>query len=154
MPAREGSPHEAARYTTCMIGILIIAHASYGEALVSSASHVLGHSPARVAHLGMTVREDPDAMLRKAKDLVRRLDEGDGVLILTDILGGTPANIATLLAVRGRVEAVAGVNLPMLVRSLTYRNEPLATLVQKAVSGGQEGVLHVVPEIQNADRRD
>jgi len=136
-----------------MIGILIIAHASYGEALVRSASHVLGHSPARVAHLGMTVREDPDAMLGKAQELVRRLDEGDGVLILTDILGGTPANIATLLVVPGRVEAVAGVNLPMLVRSLTYRNEPLATLVQKAVSGGQEGVLHVVPEIQNADRR-
>jgi len=136
-----------------MVGILIIAHASYGAALVRSASHVLGHAPAGVLHLGMTVREDPDAMLGKAREMVHQLDQGEGVLILTDILGGTPANIATLLAVPGRVETVAGVNLPMLVRSLTYRHEPLATVVQKAVSGGQEGVLHVVPGTENAARR-
>ena len=91
--------------------------------------------------------------LRAEMVRVHQLDQGEGVLILTDILGGTPANIATLLAVPGRVETVAGVNLPMLVRSLTYRHEPLATVVQKAVSGGQEGVLHVVPETENAARR-
>lgn len=135
-----------------VVGILIIAHASYGEALVLCASHVLGHAPGRVAQLGVSVREDPELLLGKAKELLLQVDEGEGVLILTDILGGTPSNIATLLCEPGRVEAVAGVNLPMLVRALTYRQEPLATVVEKAVSGGKEGVVHAHPEAQHAAR--
>jgi len=135
-----------------MVGILIIAHATYGEALVLCASHVLGHPPERIAQLGVLVREDPEVLLGRAKELVRQVDEGDGVLILTDILGGTPSNIATQLCEPGRVEAVAGVNLPMLVRALTYRHEPLATVVQKAVSGGRDGVVRAVPEAQHAAR--
>jgi len=135
-----------------MVGILIIAHASYGEALVKSASHVVGHPLVRVMHLGMSVREDPDQVLGTAAEMVRQLDQGDGVLVLTDIVGGTPSNIATLLAVPGKVETIAGVNLPMLVRTLTYRDQPLAVVVQKAISGGQEGVLHLVPEAHDAQR--
>ncbi len=135
-----------------MVGVLIIAHATYGEALVLCASHVLGHPPERVVQLGVSVREDPDALLGRAKELVRTLDEGEGVLILTDILGGTPSNIATQLCEPGKIEAVAGVNLPMLVRALTYRHEPLATVVQKAVSGGKDGVVRALPEAQHAAR--
>ncbi len=135
-----------------MVGVLIIAHATYGEALVVCASHVLGHPPERVAQLGVSVREDPDVLLERAREVVRTLDEGEGVLILTDILGGTPSNIATQLCEPGKIEAVAGVNLPMLVRALTYRHEPLATVVQKAVSGGKEGVVRALPEAQHAAR--
>ncbi len=129
-----------------MVAILIIAHASYGEALLRCATHMLGKPPERALQLGVSGREDPDALLARASDIVRELDQGDGVLLLTDILGGTPSNIATHLSAPGRVEAVAGVNLPMLVRALTYRHEPLATVVQKALSGGQEGVLHIVAD--------
>jgi PTS system ascorbate-specific IIA component len=59
------------------------------------------------------------------------------------MLGATPSNIAARLAAPGRVEVVAGVNLPMLVRALTYRAQPLAAVVGKAMSGGREGVLHL-----------
>jgi PTS system ascorbate-specific IIA component len=126
-----------------MVGILIVAHGAFGEALIHCASHVLGKRPLRVRQVGITVHDDPDAILPQAQDLVRQLDEGDGVLVLTDMLGATPSNIAARLAAPGRVEVVAGVNLPMLVRALTYRAQPLAAVVGKAISGGREGVLHL-----------
>jgi len=126
-----------------MVGILIVAHGAFGEALIHCASHVLGKRPLRVRQVGITVHDDPDAILPQAQELVRQLDEGDGVLVLTDMLGATPSNIAARLAVPGRVEVVAGVNLPMLVRALTYRAQPLAPVVGKAMSGGREGVLHL-----------
>ena len=126
-----------------MVGILIVAHGAFGEALIHCASHVLGKRPLRVRQVGITVHDDPDATLPQAQELVRQLDEGDGVLVLTDMLGATPSNIAARLAAPGRVEVVAGVNLPMLVRALTYRAQPLTVVVGKAISGGREGVLHL-----------
>jgi PTS system ascorbate-specific IIA component len=126
-----------------MVGILIVAHGAFGEALIHCASHVLGKRPLRVRQVGITVHDDPDAILPQAQELVRQLDEGDGVLVLTDMLGATPSNIAARLAAPGRVEVVAGVNLSMLVRALTYRAQPLAAVVGKAISGGREGVLHL-----------
>jgi PTS system ascorbate-specific IIA component len=126
-----------------MVGILIVAHGAFGEALIHCASHVLGKRPLHVRQVGITVHDDPDAILPQAQELVRQLDEGDGVLVLTDMLGATPSNIAARLADPGRVEVVAGVNLPMLVRALTYRAQPLAAVVGKATSGGREGVLHL-----------
>ena len=126
-----------------MIGVLIVAHGAFGEALIHCASHVLGKRPLRVRQVGITVHDDPDAMHAQAQGLARELDVGDGVLVLTDMVGATPANIASRLAVPGRIEVVAGVSLPMLIRALTYRNEPLATVVEKAVSGGIEGVVHL-----------
>ena len=126
-----------------MIGILIVAHGAFGEALIHSASHVLGKRPLRVRQVGVTVHDDPEAILPQAQDLVRQLDEGGGVLVLTDIYGATPGNIALRLLVPGRVEGISGVNLPMLVRALTYREQGLAITLEKALSGGTEGVIHM-----------
>jgi PTS system ascorbate-specific IIA component len=126
-----------------MVGILIVAHGAFGEALIHCASHVLGKRPLAVAQLGVTVHDDPDALLPQAQALLASLDRGDGVLVLTDMLGATPSNIATRLLQPGRVEGVAGVSLPMLIRALTYRGERLATLVEKAMSGGHEGVTRL-----------
>jgi len=133
-----------------MIGILIVAHGAFGEALIHSASHVLGKRPLRVRQVGVTVHDDPEAILPQALNLVKELNEGDGVLVLTDIYGATPGNIALRLLVPGKVEGISGVNLPMLIRALTYRREPLATVVDKAVSGGCEGVVRMNG---NAERR-
>ena len=129
-----------------MIGILIVAHGAFGEALIHSASHVLGKRPLRVRQVGVTVHDDPEAILPQAKDLVRQLDEGDGVLVLTDIYGATPGNIALKLLQPGRVEGISGVNLPMLIRALTYREQGLLMVVEKAMSGGTEGVIHMTTD--------
>ena len=135
-----------------MIGVLIVAHGAFGEALIHSASHVLGKRPLRVRQVGVTVHDDPEAILPQAQDLVRQLDEGDGVLVLTDIYGATPGNIALRLLKPGQVEGISGVNLPMLIRALTYREKgDLAKVVKKALSGGTEGVVHMTVDSCNGN---
>ena len=128
-----------------MIGILIIAHGTLGESLIHCASHVLNKRPTRLRQLGITAQDDPVLLLPQARMLVKELDDGSGVLILSDMYGGSPSNIAAKLLVPGRVEGVAGVTLPMVIRALTYRDRPLATLITKAVSGGCEGVVRIPP---------
>jgi PTS system ascorbate-specific IIA component len=75
--------------------------------------------------------------------MLQLVDAGDGVLIMTDLYGATPSNIATKLLVPGRIEGLAGVNLPMLLRALTYRDKGMETLITRAISGGRDGVLNI-----------
>jgi PTS system ascorbate-specific IIA component len=126
-----------------MIGILLITHGTLGESLIHTAIHVLNKRPARLKQLGVTAQDDPLLLLPQARALVKEVDDGDGVLILTDMFGGSPSNITAKLIVPGKVDAVAGVSLPMLIRALTYREKSLTVMVNKAISGGCEGVLHV-----------
>lgn len=129
-----------------MIGILIIAHGTLGDSLIHCASHVFGGPQERLLQFGVAVHDDPAALLPQVRKLVGELDDGSGVLILTDIYGATPSNLACRLVEPSRVDCVAGVNLPMLVRAITYRNDPLAAVAEKALSGGREGVVHVTLE--------
>ena len=126
-----------------MIGILIVSHGAFGEALIHCASHVLGKRPMRVRQIGVTVHDDPDAIFPHAQEMVKALDDGAGVLVLTDIKGATPANIATRLLVPGKVEGLAGVSLPMLIRALTYRDQGLEVAIDKAMTGGREGAARL-----------
>jgi PTS system mannose-specific IIA component len=134
-----------------MVGILIIAHGTLGESLIHCASHVMGSRPPHLTQIGVSIQDDPQLVLPQAIKLVRSLDQGNGVLILTDVYGATPSNITGRLLIPGKVEGVAGVNLPMLVRALTYRTEPLRTVIAKAISGGIEGVMQMpMAQMKNA----
>ena len=124
-----------------MIGILIVTHGALGESLIACANHVLGGAPAQIAALAINSQDDPNQVLPKAQALVAQLNSGDGVLVLSDMYGATPCNIVTKLWQPDMVAGVAGVNLPMLVRAMTYRHEPLNVIVEKALSGGREGVV-------------
>ncbi len=126
-----------------MIGILVITHEDLGDHMIRCASHVVGMNPPQLMHLSVFPQHDPASLLSSARALIKQLDSGDGVLILSDMLGATPCNIASQLVQPGKVECVAGVNLPMLVRALTYRNEPLSVVIEKGLSGGQGGVVHI-----------
>jgi len=128
-----------------LIGILIVSHGAFGESLIHSASHVLGRRPLYLRQLGVTVHDDPEAILPVAEDLIRFLDQGQGVLVMTDIYGATPSNIAARLLKPGRVEGVSGVNLPMLIRALNYREGtgPLSDLLDKALGGAIEGIVRM-----------
>jgi mannose PTS system EIIA component len=128
-----------------MIGILIISHGSLGNSLVHCANHVMGYKAPHLMDLSITINDDPDVVEEKARTLIEQLDGGDGVLMLCDICGATPCNIATRLVAPGRVECLAGVNLPMLVRALTYCNGPLAVVAEKALNGGRDGVMQIFP---------
>jgi PTS system ascorbate-specific IIA component len=126
-----------------MIGVLIIGHDELPASLVSAVAHVLGVRPPQFDVLSVGRDDDPLDVLPRARAAVARLDTGDGVLVFSDIYGATPCNLVGKLVEPGRVEAVAGVNLPMLVRALTYRDKGLETMAKKAVSGGCEGVLRL-----------
>ena len=134
-----------------MIGILIISHGDLGNSLISCANHVMGKRPEHLIHLGVTIQDDPDVIILNALELLKQLDCGDGVLILSDICGATPCNIATELVNPGRVECLSGVNLSMLIRALTYRDKSLESLVEKAISGGKEGVMRIYSRSDNAN---
>ena len=126
-----------------MIGVLIIAHDALPDSLVKAVTHVLGVRPPQFDTLSVAASDDPLDLLPAARERVRMLDTGDGVLVFSDIYGATPCNLAGKLQAPGRVELIAGVNLPMLVRAFTYRTKGMETMITKAVSGGRDGVLHI-----------
>jgi PTS system ascorbate-specific IIA component len=126
-----------------MIGIFLVTHATLGESLIQCVCHVLNKRPPQIAQLGVSVQDDPLDIMPLARSMLGWVDCGEGVLVLTDIYGATPSNVAAKLIVPGKVELVAGVNLPMLLRVLTYRDRDMPTLVKRAVAGACDGVLHV-----------
>ena len=130
-----------------MIGILIVTHGEIGTSLLDSASQILGARPQQIATLSVWRQDDPDDLVLRARELMEGIDAGQGVLILTDIFGATPGNVVSRLLEDGRVEGVSGVSLPMLLRVVTSRNGSLAAAVQRAMSGGAEGLVHM-----NTDR--
>ena len=126
-----------------MIGILIISHGTLGESLIQCACHVLNKRPHQIAQLGVSAQDDPLDILPEAQTLVDMVDSGTGVIVLTDIFGATPSNIAMKLLRPGKVEAVSGATVPMLLRVLTYREKgDIHSVITKAVAGACEGVLH------------
>lgn len=126
-----------------MIGTFLITHGTLGESLIQCASHILHKRPAQIIQLGICAHDDPDDLLPHAQRMLEWVDNGKGALVLTDIYGATPSNLANHLLERGRIEGIAGVNLPMLLRVLTYRDRDMNTLLSRAISGGCEGVLHM-----------
>jgi PTS system mannose-specific IIA component len=126
-----------------MIGILLITHGTFGESLIQNVCHVLNKRPPLISQFGVAAQDDPLDILPMARLLLNEVDGGEGVLIMTDILGATPSNLALKLLVPGRIEGVAGVNLPMVLRSLTYRKNGMEMLLQKAISGGHDGVINM-----------
>lgn len=127
-----------------MIGIFLITHGSYGEALVQNACHVLNKRPPQLNQLGISAQDDPLDLLPLAREMLALVDRGDGVLVLTDIFGASPANLALKLLEPGRVEGITGVNLPLLLRALTYRDKGMATLLSRARDGGRDGVFNML----------
>jgi PTS system ascorbate-specific IIA component len=151
--ARVPTPCRAATLEFIMIGVLIVAHDTLAESLARGVSHVLGSRPAQFESFPVSANDDPLLLLPQARAAIERLDTGDGVLVFSDLYGATPCNLAVKLRVAGRVEAIAGVNLPMLVRTFTYRSKSMDVLIKKAVSGGCEGVVHVAAEPVYASAR-
>jgi PTS system ascorbate-specific IIA component len=123
------------------VALLLITHGAIGEVLLQSAVEVLGVCPLPAAFLPAPLGCDPLLVLEKARKLAGKLDEGNGVLVLTDMFGATPSNIACRLRDQQDVRVVAGMNLPMLIRVLNYPRLSLDELTDKALSGGRDGVM-------------
>ena len=123
------------------VGVLIITHGNIGEVLLQSAVDVLGVCPLLTMTLSAPPDCNPERILHEAQHAANKLDNGDGVLVLTDMYGATPSNIACRLHEQHDVRIVSGLNLPMLIRILNYPDLDLDELMHKAVTGGRDGVL-------------
>lgn len=126
-----------------MVGILLITHAPLGNAFVDAAAHVFRGRPERIEAIDVSADQDTAEVRRLAKEAIGRIDDGSGVLVITDVMGGTPSNCTLQLCQPGHVEVIAGISLPMLLRAITYRNDTLDVVVEMAIAGGQSGAVRV-----------
>jgi PTS system ascorbate-specific IIA component len=127
-----------------MIGILLITHDTLGESLIQCACHVLNKRPEQLLQLGVAAGDDPTDLLPLARQMLELVDSGEGVLIITDIYGASPSNLAAKLLETGKVEGLSGANLPMLLRAINYRDKGMEILLSRATGGGRDGVLNML----------
>lgn len=123
------------------VGLLIIAHHPLGEVILQTAVETLGHCPIPTKVLSVSRDQDRDLQMKLARGYAHELDTGDGLLVLTDIYGSTPSNIACSLQGIAGVKVIAGLNLPMLIRVFNYADLALEDLAEKALTGGQDGII-------------
>lgn len=129
-----------------MARILILAHAPLATALLAVARHTFPDCAERVQALDVVADVGPEVTEARARELLAldaEEDDGEDVLILTDVFGATPSNVAQRLSDGLRVRAIAGVNVPMLWRAINYGGLPLDEVVSRSMVGGTQGVLAV-----------
>jgi PTS system ascorbate-specific IIA component len=127
-----------------MVSIFIISHTEIANSFAYCLEHILNKRVDNLVILPVKKTEAPDIIQKRAEEIVeRQLLKADGVLVLCDIFGATPSNIATKLTKPGRVELITGLNLPMLLRAISYSNQGLAVCTAKALEGGINGIVHI-----------
>jgi PTS system ascorbate-specific IIA component len=126
-----------------MVGILLLTHAPLGQAFIAAATHVFRGVPVQTEAIDVLADQDPDEVKKLAQQAIARINDGSGVLVITDVMGGTPSNCTLQLCVPGEIEVIAGISLPMLLRAITYRHNTLDVALEMALSGGQNGACRV-----------
>jgi len=127
-----------------MIGLLLITHDTLGEALIQCACHVMNKRPEQLLQLGVAAGDDPSDLIPLAQQMLKIVDRGEGVLVMTDIYGASPSNLVARLLQPGKIEGLTGVNLPMLLRAINYRDKGMETLLSRATGGGRDGVINML----------
>jgi PTS system mannose-specific IIA component len=124
-----------------MIGILIVTHCGLGSALIDAAEFIIGSKPLGTAPVSIDLNEQTEKLRKKIEDGIKEVDRNEGVLILTDMFGGTPSNLSYTFLEDGRVEVLSGVNLPMLVKALNTRDsQKLAELAATVETFGKKSI--------------
>ncbi|MDH5765803.1 MAG: PTS sugar transporter subunit IIA [Gammaproteobacteria bacterium] len=123
------------------VGLLLITHVGVAKNLLDTADRMLGSYTTKIKTIEVPLDAETESISNQARQLLEELNQGHGILILTDLYGSTPSNIACNLITTPDIQLVAGINLPMLVRTLNYPDLTLDELVNKAISGGKDGIL-------------
>jgi PTS system mannose-specific IIA component len=132
-----------------MVGILLITHAPLGQAFVAALTHIFRERPAQLEVLDVIADQDTELVAQLAQAALARLDTGAGVLVVTDLIGATPANCAGALRLEApNIEVIAGVSLPMLLRAISYRDNTLDVVSEMALSGGHAGAARLDPRVR------
>tara|TARA_R110000850_G_scaffold4827_12_gene21150 strand:+ start:1148 stop:1552 length:405 start_codon:yes stop_codon:yes gene_type:complete len=133
-----------------MIGLVLVTHGHLATEFVIAMEHVVGPQKA-IAAIGIGARDDMEERRQEIADCIAKVDSGEGVIILTDLFGGTPSNLAISLMERGKVEVIAGVNLPMLIRLDGARKSmDIVSAIAAAKEAGQK-YISVASEILGSD---
>jgi PTS system mannose-specific IIA component len=122
-------------------GLLLITHGNIGRDMLETVTEILGTCPLHAQALSIHGDSDPDKLFENASRLCTELDQGSGLLVLTDLYGSTPSNIATRLTTRHNICAISGVNVPMLIRVLNYPEMDMEALCDKAINGAHDGII-------------
>lgn len=122
------------------VGLLLISHPGIATALLTNAFKILGSRPMKTRVLEVAMDTDLELLKIKARQIIHELDKGDGVLILTDLYGASPSNLAYHFKDDEHIRIVSGLNLSMLIRTLNYHSNNLDELALKAASGATDGV--------------
>ena len=134
-----------------MVGILLITHNGLGHSLIDCVRHVMGSVPDNLKAMSVLADDDPRQKEAEGLALIAQLDTGSGVFLLSDLFGATPSNIARKLYQPGRVEGLAGVSLPMLLRAVCYSSQPLAEVIQKTLDSGRNCILSINSDSGSCD---
>ena len=133
------------------VGIIIVSHADYGSAMLRTAEFILGPQ-SDCSSISVDIAHEVSETVRRLTDAAQRLDKGAGVIILTDMFGGTPTNLALALLATHKVEVVTGANLPMLLKVFTAREKNLEELAQLAGEAGSKGIVVAGNMLRNKAR--
>jgi len=106
-----------------MIGIVIVTHCCLGDALIEAAAFILGNRPEQLESISIDLNEEAEKLRAKIAAGIKKVDQKVGVLILTDMFGGTPSNLSYSFLEEGRIEVLSGVNLPVLIKALHLRKD-------------------------------
>ena len=124
-----------------MIGVLVVTHCQLGDALLEAADFILGQRPDAMEAVSIDINENADKLRNKIADGLKRLKSDDGILILTDMFGGTPSNLSYSFLEEGRIEVISGVNLPILIRAASARkNQSLPELAANLEAFGKKSI--------------
>lgn len=124
-----------------MIGIVIVTHCRLGEALIEAAVFILGNQPEQLESISIDINEEAEKLRAKIAAGIKKVDQRDGVLILTDMFGGTPSNISYSFLEDGRIEVLSGVNLPVLIKALHLRKDTeLSKLAVTLEASGKKSI--------------
>jgi len=124
------------------VAILTITHDNIGHELLTTTETIISKLPLACDSLSVSVSCIPNELISQAEKICLELDQGDGVLVLTDIYGSTPSNICNKIKPSVAIHVVAGLNLPMLIRVMNYPELNLEELTEKAISGARDGIIH------------
>ncbi|MBC8433096.1 MAG: PTS sugar transporter subunit IIA [Desulfobacterales bacterium] len=124
-----------------MIGIVIVTHRQLGEALIDAAEFIIGSRPANLVAVSINVNENVDKLRNKIVEGIKKVDQRKGVLIFTDMFGGTPSNLSYSFLKEGRVEVISGVNLPILIKAANTQEEmKLSELAESLEAYGKKSI--------------
>ncbi len=124
-----------------MIGILVVTHANLGKALIETAELILGESPKDIGFISINIQENPDNLRKKIKQGISKVKADNGVLILTDMFGGTPSNLSYSFLEEGQVEVISGINLPILLKAINSREKmDMEALTSSLVEHGKRSI--------------